>query len=81
MNKLLTVMALIAVSVCAGSAFAARVESGNNTKVYLDASNNQRISAIDADKYATNDKPVLQCVPVEKVCNERTGKCTLKVVK
>lgn len=62
-------------------AFAARQESGNNNKVYFDTASGRQISALEADKAATLDKAVLQCEPVEKVCNERTGKCTLKKVK
>lgn len=63
---------------------AAKLVSGDNTKIYIEISSGKRISAVDADKITTNagDKPaVMQCQPVEKECNERTGKCTIKVVK
>jgi hypothetical protein len=62
------------------TAHASRTESGAGQKFYLNDSGKQ-INALEADKEATNDKKVFQCQPVEKVCNEKTQKCTIKAVK
>lgn len=66
-------------------AHAAKLVSGDNTKIYIDIKSGKRISAVEADKtttLATGDEPaVMVCQPVEKECNERTGKCTIKVRK
>lgn len=59
---------------------ASRLDSGAGVKFYLNDSGKQ-INALEADKETTNDKKVFQCQPVEKVCNEKTGKCTIKAVK
>lgn len=59
---------------------ASRSESGNNKVVYFDKSG-KKISPIEADRLASQDEAVLGCEPMEKVCNERTGKCPLKKVK
>lgn len=61
-------------------AHASRLDKGNGTKFYLDKGGKQ-INALEADKATTNDQEVFQCQPVEKVCNEKTGKCTIKAVK
>lgn len=62
------------------AAHASRTESGAGNKFYLSESGKQ-ISALEADKETTSEKKVFQCQPVEKVCNEKTGKCTIKAVK
>lgn len=73
---------LAALSIYAGmnQAHASRLDSGAGTKFYLSEGGKQ-INALEADKETTNDKKVFQCQPVEKVCNEKTGKCTIKAVK
>ena len=62
------------------SAHASRLDSGAGVKFYLSADGKQ-INALEADKEATLDHKLFQCQPVEKVCNEKTGKCTIKAVK
>lgn len=61
-------------------AHASRLDSGSGQKFYL-SSDGKQINALEADKETTNDKKVFQCQPVEKVCNEKTQKCTIKAVK
>lgn len=61
-------------------AHASRLDSGAGVKFYLSEGGKQ-INALEADKATTNDQKVFQCQPVEKVCNEKTGKCSIKAVK
>lgn len=62
--------------------YAARLEkAGDNKVVYIDVESGKQVDALEADRQTTMDKPVLQCKHVEKVCSERTGKCTIKVMK
>ena len=66
------------------NAHAAKLVSGDNTKIYIEIKSGKRVSAVEADRITTNagDTPeVMQCQPVEKECNERSGKCTIKVRK
>ncbi len=67
-------------------AHAAHTVSGNNSTVYIDIKTGKQVSAVEADRIATlagPDSPpaVMGCKPMDKECNERTGKCTLKNVK
>lgn len=62
------------------AAHASRSESGAGNKFYL-AEDGKQISALQADVDTTNNKKTFQCQPVEKVCNEKTGKCAIKTVK
>ncbi len=72
---------LIGTTVAPSRAIAARLESGKVKTIYIEVSTGNQVSAIEADKLTTNDKAVLGCKAVEKVCNEATGKCSIKNVK
>ncbi len=63
------------------NAQAARLDSGDNKKVYLELKTGKQISALDAFKAAMEDVAILECQPVEAVGNQRTGRVTLKKIK
>lgn len=63
------------------SVWASRSDKGDSKITYIEVETGKQLSAIEADRATTMDKAVVSCRPVEKVCNERTGKCTIKNVK
>lgn len=73
---------LLLISVLWGAmSHAARLEkAGDNKVVYIAVESGKQVDALEADKLTTLDKPVLSCKAVEKVCSERTGKCSIKTV-
>lgn len=82
---MLRITLLITLVALSGTAHATKLVSGDTQKIYIDISSGKRISAAEADKVTTNaadGKPVVMiCQPVEKECNEHTGKCSIKAVR
>ncbi len=81
MSKLIMYVSICCAVIGTTTAHAVRLDTGNNTMIYIDLKSGKQISAVEADRTATLDGEVLGCKPMEKVCNQRTGKCTLKNVK
>jgi hypothetical protein len=76
------VLAVVIASLFINNAHASRMENaGDNKTIYISLDSGKQINAIEADRLTSLDKQVLSCKQVEKVCSERTGKCSIKAVK
>lgn len=72
---------ILATVFISSSVYASRSDKGDSKVTYIKVETGKQLSAIEADRATTLDEAVLACKLVEKVCNERTGKCSVKNVK
>lgn len=54
-----------------------RMDAGDNKTVYFDKGG-KKLSPLEANRQGQAGETILACKVQDYVCNERTGKCTLK---